>query len=337
MTRVICAVLGIALLLVVWLSVMRTVFIPRRDSSRTARWCLWVIGTISGRIARHVPARASDSVMEFCAPIAVFVTAAMWLLMLIAASFLLAHGFGGADRFTALPLVDMSAPMTGAALAERLTSLLVFASFIVHLVRLTDAYSRRERLVGGLAARASTPPDADQILAEQLRGGSRDNLDALFETWLEWTADVHATHTGYPALVYYRSAGRLAWCQAAVIVLDTAALVQAIAPKWAPPHARALLDAGAVCLRELAEKVGVHLAAELNTVSLHGREERPFRDTVRMAVRAGLPEECCQQRAWLVFQQERTRYAPYAAQLIGRLLYDHSATWPQPIESTGTE
>lgn len=322
-TAVLCGLAGVVLMVSVWLSVLRTVVIPRQSSSRVARFAgRAVVGTGSSLAAR-LPRRAGDTVLEFVAPVVLFATGVVWLVLLLAGLALFAFALDGArSPFT------WHGPVAAAVVLAAISVPLVFVSFGVHLVRLTEAYSRRERLVNGLAARASTPLDADQLLADHLRGGSRDNLDAVFRTWLDWIADVHATHVGYPVLVHYRSARRLAWFQAAVIVMDAAALVTALAPTWAPPHARVLLDGGSSCLRDLAERVGVRLPVGLNTVSLHGREERAFGDTLLMAVRAGLPEERDRGEAWRIFQAERTRYAPYAAQLGARLLYDRTnVTW----------
>jgi hypothetical protein len=61
----------------------------------------------------------------------------------------------------------------------------------------------------------------------------------------------------------------------------------------------------------------------VTTISLHGREERPFGDTMRLATDSGLPAERDLTWARTAFQEIRVRYAPYAVLISSRLL----STW----------
>jgi hypothetical protein len=196
---------------------------------------------------------------------------------------------------------------------------LVLASFALHLFRITAAYSRRELVVARISVRAVQATEAERVLAEHLRLDSHDHLDRLFAQWAEWMADIRATHAGYPALTIYRPATELCWLDASVLILDAAALTEAVAPRWAPPSARSVLAAGSVCLPMLAAQVGIRLPVPV--VSLEGREECGFEQTVKCAVDAGLPPERDHVEAWPVFQDWRTRYAPYAMAMNTRLCY----------------
>jgi hypothetical protein len=104
-----------------------------------------------------------------------------------------------------------------------------------------------------------------------------------------------------------------------VLVLDAAALTEAVAPAWAPPGVRAVLDVACDCLPELLHQIGVDLPR--TSISLQGREERGFEQTVRVAVVAGLPRQRDYAEAWAEFQHWRTRYAPYVAAIRTSLLY----------------
>ncbi|HEX5406230.1 MAG TPA: hypothetical protein VFX16_28465 [Pseudonocardiaceae bacterium] len=322
---VLSVIAGAVLVIWVWLSVIRTVIIPHECSSRIARATVSVVIGTATPIARRLPPVAALWVLDMAAPLILLATVIYWLVALMVGFGLLVFGLGGKVEPVGFAIM-WRGPTTVVMAVAAISVPLVLVAFTTHLVRLTEAYSRRERLVNSLAARASTPVDADQLLVDHLRGGSRDNLDLLFRSWLDWVADVHATHVGYPVLVYYRSARQLAWVEAAVIVMDAAALVTTLAPTWAPPHARVLLDGGSACIRDLTERAGIRLSAGTTTVSLQGREERTFGDTVLMALRAGLPQERNHSQAWNIFQAERTRYAPYAAQLCARLQYDRVMT-----------
>jgi hypothetical protein len=190
--------------------------------------------------------------------------------------------------------------------------------FMVHLSQLASAYDRRERFTARLAAQAAKPPDAERILAAYVRPDSRE-LDSLFVQWTDWLADIRRTHISYPVLGYLRPGNELCWLQAAVIVMDTAALVEAVAPSWAEPYARALLDTGTRCFERLCSGLGIVLTH--SSVSLQGREQVGFEDTIRLATSAGLPAERSSSEAWQVFQKRRIRYAPCVSAIVSKLLY----------------
>jgi hypothetical protein len=162
--------------------------------------------------------------------------------------------------------------------------------------------------------------DADAVLAAWLRSTSRDRVAGSLASWAEWFADIHSTHLSFPALMYSRPAGTLSWPKAAIIAMDAAALVEAVAPNWTPYQARMLLTSGSVCLKRLAAQIGIVLPAA--TVSLQGREERSFNDTVGLIVGAGLLEERDRPETWADFQRLRSQYAPYAAAIDFRLMHD---------------
>ncbi|ONI82951.1 hypothetical protein ALI144C_18035 [Actinosynnema sp. ALI-1.44] len=332
---VLAALGGVLVLVVVWASVLRTVLIPRQTSSRMARWTARMAAAVGMAIARRLPRRACESVMDFCAPVSLLLMMIGWLLGLGLGFALLALAAGVAfDADAMIRFFEFKLAGTAGVLAvfAAVSVTVVIAVFLAHVVRFVDAYSRRERFVNRLAAQASRIPDGDRVLAEYLRSGSRDNLDSHFAEWADWLADVHGSHICYPGLVYHRPSGDLWWPHAAMIVMDAAALVDAVAPKWAPPHTRALLDSGTACLQQLAERIGV-VVPEL-TVSLHGREECSFGDTVELATTAGLPAERDPYQAWAAFQDTRVRYAPYAVMIGTRLMW-HGAPEEDEVEQSG--
>jgi hypothetical protein len=194
---------------------------------------------------------------------------------------------------------------------------LVLVMFGGYVIQLSHAYQRRERMIIRAATRVRVVTDADKLLADHLRAGSRDSLDTYFAQWADWLADIYESHAGNPALVFHRSAGRLCWAKAALIVMDAAALVEAVAPRWAPLHTKVLLDIGSSCLQHLARRLDIVLPTL--TVSLHGREEREFAETMRLATDSGLPAERDLNHSRAEFQEIRLRYAPYAVLISARL------------------
>lgn len=319
------ATCGTVILVLVWLSVLRTTLIPRGSSSRMARWTTRACAAVAIAIARRLPAKSRERVMEFCAPTALFLMVAAWLTGLAIGFGLLAAavdrtaGSGVLARFTT---PDLSGPAGALVVVAVMSALLVLGLFVAYLVQFMAAYRRRERMNTRSAAQVNLATAAEGLLADHLRAGSRDSLDQEFVQWTNWLADIHGSHTAYPALVYHRPTGRACWTQTAMVRMDAAALVRAVAPSWAPVHAKVLLDVGSECLQDLAARVGI--VRQPMKVSLHGREERTFSETMDVAVNAGLPAERDTEMAGTAFQKIRVRYAPYAVLIESRLLSPRS-------------
>jgi hypothetical protein len=321
---------GFVLTLTAWLSMLRTVFIPRRDSSLLMRGVVRCTRSVGFAMARRLPSALGERVMDMCGPLALFLAALCWIVATLAGFAMAAPALSGVP-LTPAGLAQFLLLRTGSSGGDLLAVAawgavaLVLSAFVLHLFRVTAAYSRRELVMARMTVRAARATEAERVLAEHLRLGSRDHLDQLFAQWTEWLADIRATHTGYPALTIYRPATELCWLDAAVLILDAAALTEAVAAEWAPPSTRSVLEAGAECLPTLATQLGVRLPRPV--VSLQGREERSFAQTVQVAVNAGLPQERDHRAAWSEFQNWRTRYAPYAVAMSARLCY----VWPRDL------
>jgi hypothetical protein len=282
-------VAGVIVGLAVWLSVMHTVFTPREQSSLTARWTAKIAGSAMLATARALPCAVRERFLGYATPLMLFAMAAGWLTVGIAGFALLAYGVSavplstrGLGRFFSLRSAD-----TPLAALSWLYTMLLLTAFAVHLIRLTSAYTRRERLVGRLSATATRSPDAETVFAEYARLGCREPLGELFSEWSDWLADVESTHLAYPSLVYYRSSGDMCWTAAVQIVLDCAALALSCTPDWAPPQTGSLLTAGERCLPRVAARLGIVLPRV--PVSYQGREMYPFSSSLAKIRGTGLP------------------------------------------------
>lgn len=245
-----------------------------------------------------------------------FLTTSFWL-------FLLLLGIGLLGLFVELmtlrvsPLRPWSTPQQayvvelGAALLSPIG--VVVGGACVYLTTYARAYRRREREVVRIAAELTHYRDADHLAASCLHPGAGYRTDRLLAEWTDWLIDLQHSHVACPALIYSASRGTLTWPRAAVAVLDAAALLRAVAPSHSSPQIPVLLAVGSRCLQEIAWKAGV--AAGGAPVSLEYREERPFSESVRLVVGAGVPEERRRQDTWAAFQQMRSAYAPYATAL----------------------
>jgi hypothetical protein len=317
--EVVAAAAGAAILVLVWLSVLRTVFVPRLRSSRAARWTVRALVSVTVAAIRFLPRRVAGPVLDFCAPLSLFMVASIWLAGTAAGFDLIAVGAGASASFPTLEVQGFTGALTVATL---ISMALVCGAFWTHLVRFIEAYDRRERPVVRLAHELPKST-GDHLLTICLRTTPRDRIDDHFREWAAWFNDVHATHLSFPALMFARPAGTLSWPSAAIVALDVAALIKAVAPNWAPGQTGHLLESGSTCVQRLADRLGITLPA--TALSFQGREELVFTESVRVVTDAGLDEERDRTETWADFQRIRSRYAPYATAISYHLRYEDGA------------
>jgi hypothetical protein len=320
MTGAALTIIGVAVLVIVWLSVLRTVLVPRQAPPRAARWSARGVAVTMIAIGRRLPERFQETFLTLCGPLCQFAMLLGWLAGLALGFTMLALGEGS-------DVVDLGRILTFDTPDHRVIGVVAWVSvavllglFSVHLALVANAYFERERLAASLPAQAARLSDAEHMLATYVSSDSRTQLDALFGQWTRWLSDIRRTHVSYPALVYYRPSTEMCWLHATMIMLDAAALVEAIAPSWAMPSTRALLDTGIRCLERVAADMRIELTPAV--VSLHGREQFGFVDTIAVATSAGLPVERSPQEVWRIFQNLRTKYAPYASTMAMTMLYN---------------
>ncbi|MGH4020807.1 MAG: hypothetical protein ACRDT0_16600 [Pseudonocardiaceae bacterium] len=320
--------LGCLILAAVGYDVLRTVLAPRQQPTLLMRAVLRSVATVALSLARTMRGSVRRRLLDLIGPSVPFWVLGCWLASVLVGFSLLGMSFGGVpatpDAVVGFLLASDTAGIGWRAgvvtLAAWMTTMTVLLTFTAHLVRFTGAYSRREALVNALAAQAMRPPDAEWLLASYLRSGASAHLDGQLARWARWMADVHATHTAYPALVLCRPSAQLCWLKAAMIMLDAAALLDSIAPDRTSPHARSLLHTGTHCMQGLTEHIDIIRPSAV--ASFEWREEVNFHDTLQTMIAAGLPPERDEARAAAFFQSWRTQYAPYVVAIATYLLYD---------------
>ncbi len=302
-----------------------------------SRGTTWAVGGVMLSIARKLPERGREYFLGYASPLMLFLTAVLWLIGIVAGFALFGWGVSRMplNEHALGNIYSLRRADIGLSAAAWLSTFLLLVAFTVHLVSVTSAYSRRERLISRLTAQATRTPDAEAVFAEYTRGGCRDHLGALFSEWADWLADIQATHLAYPALVHYRSGGSFCWTNAAQIMLDCAALAEACVPNWAPPETRSLLNVGERCLPRIAARLGIDLPPV--PVSYQGRETYPFSRSLAEIRTAGLSIEVDDEDAQLAFQRLRVRYAPFANAICERLLYEYMETLDGNRTDTGDD
>jgi hypothetical protein len=270
--RVIGAVIGGVLALAVSGSVLRVLITPRaRPGGVFGRMQRVVGATYRAIVGRLDDYNQRDRVLATKAPVILVLQLAVWLVgYLVAFALLLwphtdslGRGFAeaGSSMFT-LGYVAPHGDGTGAVdVMASVCGLVVITLQIAYLPSLYGAFNRRETLVALLYSRAGLPPWGPEILARTKYGiaGDRDDLPRFYAAWESWAADVAESHSNYPVLVQFRSPHAMtSWLIGLLAVMDSAALLLAVAPSRDRIEPRLCLRMGFTALRQIADATGIH-------------------------------------------------------------------------------
>jgi hypothetical protein len=269
------ALVGTAVVLRTWMSVISALVVPRRSRDRVSRAVTQTVDRIYRIATSRIRSYARrDRMLATQAPLSILAQLIVWLVLFYAGFALLIGAFDREGLSHALAQAGSSlltlgyagpsdAPLTAIDYVAAATGLVVVALQIGYLPTLYSAFNRRETDVTLLSSRAGTPPWGPEVLARTRFGfGAEDDgavLDEFYLQWERWAADVSESHTNYPVLIRFRSPAKYSsWLVALVAVMDSAALWLALSPSRAPaPAARLALRMGFLALRSIAETVGL--------------------------------------------------------------------------------
>ena len=241
------AVLGAAFILVILRDAFETVVLPQTVSRRLRLARIFYItswGTWTGLAMLFLPAKRRQGFLSVYGPFSILLLFALWAACLILGFAMLQWGFGshldlvrgatnfGVDlymsgtTFFTLGLGDVT-PNDSVAraitVAEAGMGFGFLAAVIGYLPVLYQAFSRRERSISLLDARAGSPPTAEVLLRRL--GDDHESFERLLLEWEQWAAELMESHLSYPILAYYRSQHQnQSWLAALTTILDTSAL-----------------------------------------------------------------------------------------------------------------
>jgi hypothetical protein len=351
-----CA-LGIALVLLVLDSALRTFVLPRGEAPVTTRAVFIGVRMCFNSIARTRRSYdGRDRVMALYAPIGLLVLPLVWLVMIILAFTAIfhaldVHGFerafemSGSSLFT-LGFVRPSDLATNVlSFVEAAAGLGVLALLISYLPTIYGAFSRREVLVAQLSTRAGDPPSGIAILVNAHRMERFSLLDDLWVGWQQWFAEVEETHTSLGVLSFFRSpVSHRSWVTAAGAVLDAASLRQSAVDLPFDPEAGLCIRGGFVALRAVAAYFDIPFDSDPVQGDPISIAKDEFLDACEQFVAAGLPVRADRDRAWLEFQGWRVNYDRALLGLAGFVMApyapwssDRSLAYRRPRFRTGGE
>jgi hypothetical protein len=307
-------------------SVMRTLIIPRASLGRIGR----IVDTIVDRTFVVVTHRITDyerrdTILASQAAVYLLTLLAVWLAAYTAAFALLlwptTHDIGAAFRESGSSMFTLGfdAPSGDSSTALDVIAaglgLFVIAAQIGYLPTLYAAFNRRETDVTLLGARAGSPPWGPELLARTKWGiyGDRDDLPALYATWERWAADLAESHSNYPVLMRFRSPQPLSsWLVGLLAVMDSAALLLAVAPSRDRIEPRLCLRMGFTALRQMGSAVGIPAEDDPDPDAPIQLTFEEFEAGVKRLTDVGFEVERTAVEAWPHFRGWRVNYESVA-------------------------
>lgn len=330
-------VVGVALVVATWRSIIVTIVQPRTVTS-SITWMTWhVVNRAFRFVSRLTPEYdRKDALLSLLGPLSLMTMLVVWLsCFLLGFALIFVPLIPGADLGVAFELsgaslftLGVAAPLRGGPIAVEFiaasTGMIVVALQIGYLPAIYGAYNRREALVTALSIRAGAPTWGPEILARHGSEKTRATLTTLYAGWESWSADIMESHSSYPWLIVFRSPEPLhSWVVGLLAVLDSAALYLAIAPEEAPAEAIQCLQAGIIALQRIyavtqgtARKI-TSRAPQLarDSESLVADVSLPyerFAFGVEHATSAGFPMTRSSEDAWMMFSGWRAQYESVA-------------------------
>src|SRR5262245_41147693 len=100
------------------------------------------------------------------------------------------------------------------------------AVVIGYLPVLYQAFSRRERDIALLDARAGSPPTAGEMIRRFASTASVQQIEPLLGEWERWAAELLESQLSFPVLAYYRSQhDNQNWLAGLAVILDTTSIL----------------------------------------------------------------------------------------------------------------
>lgn len=324
---------GAVIVVATWGSTIRTLVVPRGQSSRLAAFVArrLVRGSFQWVANRSDDYETKDRVLALSAPLSLLAVLIAWLASFLvgyalmiwpladqtlasalrqAGSSMLTLGFAATDA-PAITAIDFAAGATG---------LIVVALQIAYLPTLYGSFNRREILVTMLQSRAGAPAWGPEILVRTALVDLWSETPHFYAEWERWAADVAETHSTYPVLVWFRSPHPLrSWIVGLIAVLDSAALLQALNPSKAPAQSRLVLRMGFTSLRYIADVLRIPYDPDPfpdDPIELTYEE---FLGGIHRMEEAGVEMERTPEEAWEHFRGWRVNYESIAYAIADRV------------------
>jgi hypothetical protein len=322
--RVLLVLGGIALVVTVVLSAIRTVIVPRGEVVLLTRVVFRSVRRIFDLFAREVDSyERRDRVIARFAPTALMTLPIVWAVavlfgfaaiywgiderswqvVLLSGSSLTTLGFQRADHDTVMMI----------SVLEGLIGLLLVALLISFLPTIYGHFSRREVTVRKLFTRAEDEDGVIRPAALILRAykiGGLDRLnDELWPEWEQWFVEVSESHVSFPALVFFRSPSpRRSWVTSAGVALDSASLLLSTLDVGRQPRAALMIRSGYESLRDIADYFSLPYNPDPSPDDPICVTRDEYFEVYDRLAEAGVPVRDDREKAWRDYQGWRVNY-----------------------------
>lgn len=248
--RLLAAIPGLAIILIILWDAFETIILPRRVTRRfrltsvfyRTIWTPW-----SALVRSMRNAKRREKYLGMFGPLSLLMLLTMWAAGLILGYAIILWAvearlnmpptdatFGaylylsGVTFFTlgygdVVPILRIGRVLI---VIEAATGFGLLAIVIGYLPVLYQSFSRREVNISLLDARAGSPSSAAEMLRRHGESGKMDDLTGVLHEWERWAAELLESHLSYPVLCYFRSQhDNQSWLAALTTVLDTCSLV----------------------------------------------------------------------------------------------------------------
>jgi hypothetical protein len=324
--------LGAVIVLATTANFLRTMVTPRAGFSLLARAVDTAVDAGFKLLSlRFHDYQRKDKVLAAQGPVFLLAQLLTWLLAFELAYTLLlwpqTGGLGNAAREVASSMFTLGFASTRGAgptfvdILAALSGLGALTVQIAYLPTLYAAFNRRETEVTLLEMRAGKPPWGPELLLRTRYGvrARTDDLPEFYAQWERWAADVAESHSNYPVLVRFRSPQPLSsWLVSLLAVMDSAAMLLALAPSRERMEPRLALRMGFTALREISKTLGVPVDTDPDPDSNIELAFDDFSAAVDQLKEVGFPIERTADEAWPHFRGWRVNYEPLAYALAWR-------------------
>jgi hypothetical protein len=310
-------------------SVLRTLIIPRGSFGFYGRLCDKAVDAAFLMASRRVDNyEERDNVLAAQAAVYLVVLLASWLAgFLVGFALILwpatndiqaAFRESASSLFT-LGFVPASGNTTTAVdVVEAGFGLFTVAAQIGYLPTLYSAFNRRETEVTLLGSRAGAPPWGPELLARTKYGirATGDDLPQFYANWERWAADIGESHSNFPILMRFRSPQpNSSWLVGLLAVMDSAALLLAVAPSRDRIEPRLCLRMGFTALSQLGHAVGIQAERDPDPDADIVLTFEDFQLGYQRLADVGFDMERTAEEAWPHFRGWRVNYEKVAYKL----------------------
>jgi hypothetical protein len=329
---ILCFLLGLAVVLAVGSSILRTLVVPRGVRSKLSALVLSATLAAFRAVARRTSTyQARDAVLAYAAPTSLILMLMTWLALLFVGFAFLLFSFSPLDWATSFREAGSSLFTLGFASTDRgqltavdliaaATGPVVVGLLVGYLPSLYASYNRREVEVALLHSRAGEPNWGPEILVRHAIVNSSDELTTLWRGWERWAADIAESHVNYPVLIHVRSAQTMRnWLIALLSVMDAAAFQMAVNPQVPQAPARVALRQGFVAVRDIARAEGITVEEDPDPDTAISLTFEEFAAAYADVAGAGYAMRRSAAEAWPHFRGWRVNYEQAAYALAERI------------------